>query len=333
MHAALVLALALPQTAPPAPAHVAEASLRLERTIELPDVRGRIDHLTLDRERGRLFVAALENGSLEVVDLREGVRAKRFTELGGPAGIAFVEGRGLVVVGCGSSGRLVLVDARSVALAGLVEGLPDADNVRWDAAHERVVVAYGEGGLALVDAKTWSVTARIELGAHPESFQLDARGERAFVNLPGKRAVALVDLQERKELARVELEGLRRNYPMLWDEAARVLAIGCREPAKLVLFDAAARSVAGALELAGDVDDVFLDAKRGRIYAACGAGSIDVFERDTAQSGAAAWKAKERVTTSDGARTCLFDAPSDRLYLAQPLRGATSAAIRVYAPQ
>ena len=47
-----------------------EASpLQLETKIPLGDVKGRIDHLAVDLERHRLLVAALGNGSLEVVDL------------------------------------------------------------------------------------------------------------------------------------------------------------------------------------------------------------------------------------------------------------------------
>jgi len=46
--------------------------LRLAQTISLPDVKGRIDHMDADVKGQRLFVAGLENGSLEVVDLRLG---------------------------------------------------------------------------------------------------------------------------------------------------------------------------------------------------------------------------------------------------------------------
>lgn len=320
---AVQVGVAPAETAPP---------LRLERTVELADVAGRIDHLALDRKRGRLWIAALENGSVEVVDLRAGARVKHVAGLREPAGVAFAEERGRVAVGCGG-GTLALFDAETLELAGAVEGLPDADNVRWDPAHDRVVVAFGEGGLALVDAKTWSVSARIELGAHPESFQLDAKGERAFVNLPAKRCVVLVDLGEKKELARVALDVAARNYPMLWSEAAHLVAIGCREPAKLVLVDAAKPAVLAAFDLGADVDDLFLDAKRGRIYAACGGGTVDVFALDATKRDDSACTRTARVETGDGARTSLFDAAEDRLFVARPKRGAIPAAVLVYAPE
>ena len=47
-------------------------TLTLARTIPLPGVEGRIDHFALDDAGGRLFVAALGNNTVEVVDLKQG---------------------------------------------------------------------------------------------------------------------------------------------------------------------------------------------------------------------------------------------------------------------
>ena len=49
----------------------ASEPLKLETTIPMTDVQGRIDHLSIDLKGQRLFVAALGNNSLEVIDLRE----------------------------------------------------------------------------------------------------------------------------------------------------------------------------------------------------------------------------------------------------------------------
>ena len=47
-------------------------ALRLVQTIPLPGVKGRLDHMGVDLEKKRLFVAAVTNNSLEVVDLTDG---------------------------------------------------------------------------------------------------------------------------------------------------------------------------------------------------------------------------------------------------------------------
>lgn len=64
--------------------------LQLTQTIALPDVRGRIDHLDIDLDGGRLFVAALGNNSVEVIDLRAGRRSARLEHLREPQGVAYV---------------------------------------------------------------------------------------------------------------------------------------------------------------------------------------------------------------------------------------------------
>jgi hypothetical protein len=77
-----------------------------------------------------------------------------------------------------------------------------------------------------------------------------------------------------------------------------------------------------------DADDVFFDAKRGRIYISCGAGEIAIFQQD-----GKGYRPLTSVKTSSGARTSLFIPELDRLFLAERagLLGST-AAIKVYRP-
>ena len=63
--------------------------LKLEATIPMVDVQGRIDHLSIDLKGQRLFVAALENNSLEVIDLKERRRVHTINGLAEPQGIAY----------------------------------------------------------------------------------------------------------------------------------------------------------------------------------------------------------------------------------------------------
>src|SRR5260370_13780930 len=53
--------------------------LRLIQTIPMPNVKGRIDHMDVDVKGKRLFVPGLENGPVEVVDLRAGRGVRRIT--------------------------------------------------------------------------------------------------------------------------------------------------------------------------------------------------------------------------------------------------------------
>src|SRR5262252_8502572 len=64
--------------------------LRLVQTIPMPNVKGRIDHMDADVKGMRLFVAGLENGTLEVVDLKAGKWARSIPGFKAPQGIAYL---------------------------------------------------------------------------------------------------------------------------------------------------------------------------------------------------------------------------------------------------
>jgi len=108
--------------------------------------------------------------------------------------------------------------------------------------------------------------------------------------------------------------------------ADRRLFVACRQPAKLVVLDPSNGRTFDALDLSGDADDVFLDEASGRVYAACGAGSIDIFRRG--EKGA--YELERKIATAAGARTCLYSPGQEKLYLAVPHRGSQRAEIRVY---
>ena len=74
----------------PAIAQAGEAKIELKQTIPLPGVEGRIDHFDFDALGERLFVCALGNNSVEVIDLRKGERVHSITGLGAPQGIAYI---------------------------------------------------------------------------------------------------------------------------------------------------------------------------------------------------------------------------------------------------
>jgi hypothetical protein len=63
--------------------------LQLEREIPLPGVEGRIDHFSADVHGQRLFIAALENGTVEVLDIRKGERSTEIKGLSEPQGVFY----------------------------------------------------------------------------------------------------------------------------------------------------------------------------------------------------------------------------------------------------
>lgn len=302
-------------------------SLRLERTIPLPGVEGRIDHLAADGKGKRLFVAALGNNTLEVVDLAAGKVVRSIGGLREPQGVAYLPEANLAVVAAGADGACVVYDGATLDRARAVKLGADADNVRYDAGARRVYVGYGEGALGVFDpAGSLPSAGEFRLAGHPESFQLETAGPRIFVNVPDAKQVAVVDREKGAVVATWPMTDAQRNYPMALDETNHRLFVGCRKPARLVVLDTAAGKEVAALDASGDADDLFVDAAAKRIYMICGEGFVDVFAPD----GADAYRRVARVPTATGARTGLFVPDRGVLFVAVPHRGDQQAEIREF---
>ena len=307
-------------------AEAAPPPLALVTTIVLPHTGGRIDHMDIDLARERLFVAEIGNGSLDVVDLASRKVIKRLSGLDEPQGVVFVPKADVLAVGCGGDGTVRLYDGRTYAPRGVVKLGDDADDARLDPATGDIIIAYGGGGLAIIDPVTATVVKTIALPAHPEGFQI--AGDRAFVNVPDGGQIDVVNLHTGKRLATWPLSGLSANFPMALDDGGRI-ATGFRSPDVFALFDQTNGHIVGRLADCSTADDIDFDAKRQRYYVSCGWGEIDTF----ALSGGKL-HLTGRVPTAWEARTSLFVPQLDRLFLAvrAGLLFGSNAAIRIYRP-
>ena len=309
-----------------AQAFAAGPPLLLEKKIMLGPVEGRIDHMAYDAKRGRLIVAELGNDSVAVIDLDKGALVKRFTGLKGPQGVAIAAD--IIHVAHEDAGTVLRFRADGFAPAGRIVLGDDADNMRVDEKSGEVVVGYGEGALAFINAGAGVKTNEVRLAAHPESFQLSADGKRIYANVPNAREIAVIDRAGRRQVDSWRLPEAAANFAMALDDAGGRLLVIYRRPAMLVAFDTATGKPRGQAGISGDADDVFWDARRRRAYISCGEGFLDVVQR--ADDG---WSRIARITTNSGARTALFVPERDRLYLAVRARGAERAAIWVYKPE
>ena len=304
----------------------AEAPLEQAGTIDLPSVKGRIDHFGVDTKRQRLFVAALGNDTLEVVDLKSGRRERSLGGFGEPQGVLYVPEFNRLYVANGSANRVDVFDGTSLARIEGIAGLADADNVRYDAKARRVYVGHGKGALRAFDASTGDASGDIRLSGHPESFQLETRGTRIFVNVPTARHVAVVDRAKNAVVATWDVPGAESNYPMALDESGRRLFVGARKPAVLLVYDIDSGKIVARQPIGGDTDDIFFDAASKRLYVICGEGRIDVLRQTDPDH----YALESTVRTAPRARTGLLVPEDGRLYVAAPAAGGSPAKVLAY---
>jgi DNA-binding beta-propeller fold protein YncE len=303
------------------------APLKLKQTLPLSGVEGRIDHFAFDPTGERLFVCALGNNTVEVLDLRKAERIHSITGLGAPQGIAYVPELNRIFIASDKGGIFKIYDGKSFQAVGELDFKDDADNVRYDDAAKKIYVGFGSGGIAIVNAPDGKQIGSIKLSAHPEAFELEKNGRRIFVNVPNSRHVAVIDREKGEVVAKWKTDLAFGNFPIALDESNHRLFVGCRLPPKLVVLNTESGDAVAKIDISGDPDDVFYDAKRRRVYAICGAGKIDVVEQIDPKT----YKTSTKIDTAEGARTGLFVPERDTLFVAVPHRGSQRAEIRCYA--
>jgi len=304
-----------------------DEALVVESRISLGEVAGRIDHLAYDPVRQRLYVAELGNNSIGIVDVKAGRLLRTVRGLDEPQGVGYEPGTDALYVASGGDGNVRLFKGEDFSPLDSISLGSDADNVRVDPVTRRVFVGYGSGAIAVIDAQTRQRIADIKLAGHPESFQLQPGSGVIFVNVPGEGHIAVASRTTGRQTTAWQTGQLRSNFPMLLDpERSRVISV-FRRPAHLQAYDIPSGRVLAGIDTCGDADDLFLDARRHRIYVICGEGFVESL--DSTGDG---FSRAGRARTSSGSRTGLFVPELDRLFVAVPAHPGESAAILVLRP-
>src|SRR5215469_16666365 len=309
--------------------------LSVEAHIVLSDVKGRIDHFSVDVRGQRLFVAAVENHTLEVIDLKSGQRVHTIMDLAEPQGVFYDASANRLFVACGLDGVTKVFDGTTFQLFATVKFPDDADNIRYDERSKGVIVGYagakqlrrreeGTGGLGFIDV-TGTKTGDIVIDAHPESFQLEKSGSRIFVNVPDKKEIEVIDAAKRSVLTRWPVSA-EDNFPMAIDEANHRLLLGVWKPPQLLVFDTRTGKQVASGEIAGKTDDLFYDSARHRVYVLTSEGYLEVFQQKDADH----YDRIARYPTPARSQTGLFIPEWGKLFVAVPAQSDQSAEIRVY---
>ncbi|HEV2201443.1 MAG TPA: hypothetical protein VGR73_16615 [Bryobacteraceae bacterium] len=318
-------------TAPTADTTSASATraqpLQLIQRIPVPNVAGRIDHFTAYPKRRLLIFAALGNNSMEIVNTFEGKVVQSVKGLDEPQGVLYVPEFDKIFVANAGSGKVNVYDGKTYALRKSISlgEESDTDNLRYDEASKRVFVGI-VGGIAMIDAATEThVGENLKgSGAHSESFQLEKKGTRVFVNVPDDTNVNVID-RKTGALAKWELNGAKANYPMALDEDDRRLFVVTRRPPLLVVLNTDTGKEVARVPVGGSCDDVYFDAERKRIYALGGEGFISVVQQNDPDH----YALSANIPTTVGVRTGIFFGAS--LYVAVPASGLEPAQIWNYA--
>lgn len=258
------------------------APLTLRSITALPGVYGRIDHYDYDTKRAILIACALGNGTVEIMDSWAVIHTITDWKRERPQAPRYMRDVDRIAVS-GKSGKLRFYDAESYKLLKTLDfGVNgETDNMRYDLAAKRLYVGYGDedGAIAVVDPTTMERLQEYKLGSHPESFQLEQKGSRIFVNIPDQESYAVID-RKTGAVTKWKIPGNKNSHTMQLDEANHRLFSASLQPGRLTVVDSESGKVVAELPCTLGVDDIWYDAPLKRLYAP-GAGFIDVFQQVT----------------------------------------------------
>ena len=147
------------------------------------------------------------------------------------------------------------------------------------------------------------------------------------MNVPKANHIAVVDREKGAVIETWPLKDAKANFPMILDEANHRLFTGCRNPAKVLVYDSAPGGhLVTSIAISRDTDDLFYDPRNKLLYVSCGEGIIEVIQQVDADN----YKRLNSISSASGARTSVFVPELKILCLAVPHRGQQSAEIRLY---
>lgn len=317
----------------------AKQPLRLVQTIPLPNVKGRLDHMDVDVKGKRLFVAGLENGTFEVVDLAAGKWLRSIPGFKKSQGALFVPALNKLFLASGDDGMVRVFRGDTFELLDAIHLDTGPNRIVYEPKSKLVYVGYSGkdagkdyGEIGIIDAQTDKVVGEIKVTAHPSELLLDKAGKTLFVFVSIASEVQVIDTNKREVLSTWPVTS-KRNGDGAFDESTSRLFIGTRTPAEMVVMDSKSGKEIVHLPTPENMDGVYFDAKRKRIYVSGGrdlaTGSVYVYLQKDPDH----YETIGKIPTRQGAGTSFWSPEFDRYYVATQATDKEPATILVFAPE
>jgi DNA-binding beta-propeller fold protein YncE len=326
-------------------------ALRLVQTIPLPGVKGRLDHMGVDVEKKRLFVAATGNNTLEVVDLGGGKVLKSLTGFKDTQDALFLGGDYNKLYVSSLDGHVRVFQGETFWLVHDFKVEPDPNRLFHDPATNLIYFGYGGenagfdayGRVGILQAKPGAgydqlVADMIAPTARPGHLAEMAMDDNGILLVCDSRADLIYQFDTRKR-------ELVKSWPARGDGAADIaldaarhrLFVGTRTPAEMTVYESVSGREVQSLPAPEAMDGVFYDAGLKRIYVTGGrwygapeaaSGWVYVYQQKDSDH----YDIISKIRTRPGSGTSLLVTPLNRLYVASQAIGEQEAAILVFEP-
>ncbi len=314
-------------------------ALRLLQTIPMPNVKGRIDHMDVDVEGKRLFVAAVENGSMEVVDLDAGRWTRTIAGFKAPTEMCHVRELNKIFVASRDDGMVRIFRGDSLELIDSIKLELGANRIVYDPGSKYLYVGYGAklagfdyGRVGIIDARSDKLLGDMIVEAHPSQILLDNTARRILVAVWELGRIDVFDAKDRQVILSWTTGGQSGDTAL--DQAHHRLFVATRTaPQMMLVYDSESGQEIARLPAEGRMNGVYYDGWHKRIYVTCGrelpAGFVFIYQQKDPDH----YEVIGKVPTAPGAGTSFWVPQLNRFYVAVPGLEKQEAAILVFEPQ
>jgi len=301
----------------------------VQRSVVSPDVEGRMGRVAMDPLTGRLYIAALRHGTLQVLDDSGMKVAQVVRDLPEPQGVLVLGDQKRVLVSCGDGSvrvfsigdKGVLSPEREVRLGG------EADLMRYDPAAKRVWVGHGRN-VSRFDPATGEKDKPVVMPGMVEGLAIELKdGGRVLASIASEGQIVVIDKAKNEVSATWTLKDAKNPNPIAIDEAGGRIFVATRGPGRLLVLGAEDGAEQARFDIADDADDCWFDPIGKRVYVSAGGGAGQVaMIRQTGET----FAVEHLVPTAAGSRTSVLSPERRRLVVIAPKIGDQPTFVYVY---
>jgi DNA-binding beta-propeller fold protein YncE len=259
----------------------AHLPLVLVADVALPGGATRFDYQDIDTALGHLVVTHMNDGSVLILDLKDGSVLKELTGIPVARGVVVAEDVGLVFV-TSSPSTLVLIDSKSMSEKSRVGTGNGPDGVGWDPIDKVVGVSdQGDGALSLIPNSGSGPRRQVKLGTETGNVIFDQGRGWFWITVvsatPPDQLVA-VDPVAASIKATVGLPGCNGAHGLRLHPDGKSAFVACELSSVLARVDLAGAQVVGTAKTGAIPDVMNVDPGLGWLYMAAEDGDLTVFD-------------------------------------------------------
>jgi YVTN family beta-propeller protein len=267
------------------------------------------DILTIDPTANRLYLS--HSTKVVVVDLSKNAVSGEIADT--PAVHAFVAvpevERGFS--SNGKESKSSIVDLTTLKTLSKIDTGSNPDAVVYEPHHGEVYVFNHTGNsVTVINAKTATVSATIQLEGTPEFAAVDEEAGRIYCNIEDKSEVAVIDANKHEVVARWSLAPGEGPSGIAFDTRHHRLFSGCHNK-MMTMLDTRTGKVIATVPIGAGVDGCAFDDSMQLAFASCGDGTTTIVKEEEPNKLTVA----QVLKTERGARTMALDPKSHRIFL------------------